>query len=95
MPIQEGQLREGNDGERILSNRGVLSHYAHLKAGLSRKSLCRFCQHGVDGISQTIEVETPEPDVVQGDRSDKERDTAHSRVDEWFGREEDGQPPQG
>lgn len=89
MPIQESKLHKIDDGERVLDNGKILSHYAHVKAGKPRDTRCQFCRKGVDAVLTKYEEPAPESDVVQGDRSDKEGDAAPARDNQrdWFDEE--------
>lgn len=68
---------------RTLSGRGFLVHNAHIQAGQARGSRCGFCQHGLDAVSTTSEVNEQGLVVVQDSGDNEKRDAPPPQRDEY------------
>lgn len=74
---------ENEDDLRVLSSRGILAHYAHIKSQPGRTDeRCGFCRSGVGAVITVVEREKSAAELAESDRVDKEKDAA-STSDSW------------
>lgn len=73
----------GQDGERYLIARPLLSHYRHVKAGRKHLAKCNVCSQGMDAITAPVADLLPEPELVPDSGVD-ESGTTPSPSDRWW-----------
>lgn len=67
----------GEDPVRVFATRKLVLHNRHVALGRRHSKGCALCAGGVGALVTTVTAERKdEPDVVEGDGTDKERPAA-------------------
>lgn len=82
----EEKLNQDANGERVLSSRGILSHYRHTQAGRRRAQECGFCNTGLLAVVKDPEIQPKESgdSLAEGDRSDEEEAAASTSASRGY-----------
>lgn len=86
---EQGSSNGRNRPKKVLNGNAILFHNAHVKNGKQKDPRCGYCQSGVAAVVRTLTSGIPEAvetnGVVEGDRSDEERDASSALTGEFWG----------